>query len=1206
MLISILKSVKTLLIVLLLIILLFVYFGYSYYQHSLSNALITTENNIQSIAKHKSSAITNWYKERFADSHFLFRNEILRRLLSSYNRSKSLSDSLEIVSAISTIYTGHDYFNMFIINSRGEVVVNLNPVQNSSLITDSLNSALQRNEIVFSNLYVDPFLNSPTMDIYVPFLFNDTHIASLIFKVDPNQILFPLLLSSFIDNSSIESYLISVENDSIVFLSPLKYLPSLNQLYKRSVNDSSLALTKIINSSDGFIKGSDYRGIQALSAIRTVEHTPWHIVTDIDLEEVYAPVNEDTFKNILILLALVIIGGLALIIYYTKTNYYNLQKIYDAEQKLKDILDYSTNLFYSHTTDHVLTYVSPQSKSILGYSSKELKIRWPELATDNPVNAKGLELTNLAITSGKPQQPYELELRKKNGELIWVEVREAPVVKSGKTIAIVGSLTDITQRKKAEKDLQESEEIFNHFMENSPVFVFFKDENIRSLRLSKNYEQLLGKPLDELIGKSMDELFPSDLAKSMIEDDQRILRENKTIVVDEEFSGRFYTTIKFPITIDGYPRYLAGYTIDNTDRKLYEEKIKILEKAVEQSPVSVIITDLDGRIQYVNKKFTMVTGYSFNEVHNKNPNILKSGLQPESFYKNLWDTILSGNVWQGELQNKKKNGALFWEQAIISPISNSDGSISHFVAVKEDITDRKLKDELIRENQEKFRLIFDNSNEALFLTKPDGSIVAANPAACRMFQYSEHELIQYGKNAIIDVSDPRLDSLLKERSSTGRALGEVTFIRKNGEKFIGELSSSVFKDKDGNLKTSTIVRDITERKKFEQDLIDSKEKAEEISRLKSNFLANMSHELRTPLVGILGYAELLLEELQNVEHLKMSHTILHSGRNLLDTLNSILDISRIEANKQFINIKPVNLIDLLRDSLYLYKPIADDKSLELNLLLPDEPVLIDSDNELLLKIFSNLINNAVKYTNKGHITVKLSQLYSGLSGIVVIDVIDTGIGISKSHQSIVFEPFRQVSEGFSRNYDGAGLGLSITKKFVELLKGEISLVSEPGRGSTFSVKLPVKLQIQSPDVKIEEIADAIELVSLPVLPSDTKVLLVEDDLANAGIIISYLKDSASVDHVFDGYTALNKCKHKKYDVILMDINLKGINGVETFRQIRSLDDYNSQVPVIAITAYAMKGDRHKFLSYGFNDYISKPFERSLLITVLSQVLGVKK
>ena len=388
----------------------------------------------------------------------------------------------------------------------------------------------------------------------------------------------------------------------------------------------------------------------------------------------------------------------------------------------------------------------------------------------------------------------------------------------------------------------------------------------------------------------------------------------------------------------------------------------------------------------------------------------------------------------------------------------------------------------------------------------------------------------------------------------------------------------------------------------ENELLKAKENAEEMNKLKSIFLANMSHELRTPLVSILGYAELLSQETDAANLHQMSDTILYSGRRLLETLNSVLDISRIEADKQAVNISSINLNLLLKESLNFFRPIASSKSLLLNLVVPDGPIIIESDRELLLKILSNLLSNAIKYTPQGSVTIKLSKPYNGLLHLVNIEIVDTGIGISETHQEIIFEPFRQVSEGYSRTYDGTGLGLSITEKLVHLLQGEISLVSEPNKGSTFSVKLPVRLQVNEPTHKIEEIPDIIGKVSLPNLPKNLSILLVEDDLSNAGIIESYLKDQVSLEHVIDGFTALDHCRQKKFDVILMDINLKGISGVETFNRIRLLDEHNAHVPVIAITAYAMKGDKQKFLSLGFTDYLSKPFQRSELIILLSNLL----
>lgn len=262
---------------------------------------------------------------------------------------------------------------------------------------------------------------------------------------------------------------------------------------------------------------------------------------------------------------------------------------------------------------------------------------------------------------------------------------------------VANTIWRIVQQRRAESALKQSEDIFKHFMDNSPNYVFFKDENIRALRLSKNFEQMVGKPMSEMIGKNMDELFPSELAKTMVEHDKKILNEGKTIMVEEELNGRSYSTIKFPILLDGKPTYLAGYTTDITEKKSKDESLRRLTQAVEQSPITIVITDLDANIVYANSNFTKVTGYTLEEALGKNPRILQSGRTPKATYDDMWAHLNAGVEWHGELINRSKDGMEYIESALISPVRQPNGEITNYLAIKQNITEKRQDEERIQQ-----------------------------------------------------------------------------------------------------------------------------------------------------------------------------------------------------------------------------------------------------------------------------------------------------------------------------------------------------------------------------------------------------------------------------------------------------------------------------------------------------------------------------
>jgi CheY-like chemotaxis protein len=385
---------------------------------------------------------------------------------------------------------------------------------------------------------------------------------------------------------------------------------------------------------------------------------------------------------------------------------------------------------------------------------------------------------------------------------------------------------------------------------------------------------------------------------------------------------------------------------------------------------------------------------------------------------------------------------------------------------------------------------------------------------------------------------------------------------------------------------------IIERELASSELVEAKDTAEEMNKLKSNFLANMSHELRTPLIAILGYTEILKSEIEHQEWNEMISTIMHSGKRLLETLNLVLDLSKVEADKIQISYGEINIAEEINDIVNMLGSVAQKKNLYLKSVLEKEVVLSKLDRRLLHSIITNLVNNAIKYTNIGGVTIELSVLNSSGKNYAMIRVSDTGIGIAKEDQETIFDEFRQVSEGYNRNFEGAGLGLTIAKKFAEKMGGSISLESEVGKGSTFTVAF----YCEDSDAIVESSNHVIVDNNFPTpVGKRKKVLVVDDDLATRKIVELFLRGEIDIESASNSEDATDLINSDVYSIVLMDISLgKGISGVELLKNIRTLPSYK-KVPVIAITAHAMVGDKEKFLSSGFDDYLSKPFAKKDLI-----------
>lgn len=389
-----------------------------------------------------------------------------------------------------------------------------------------------------------------------------------------------------------------------------------------------------------------------------------------------------------------------------------------------------------------------------------------------------------------------------------------------------------------------------------------------------------------------------------------------------------------------------------------------------------------------------------------------------------------------------------------------------------------------------------------------------------------------------------------------------------------------------------------ERERTNRELISAKNKAEEMNRLKSNFLANMSHELRTPLIGILGYAELLALETENEKWKSMLETIYSGGERLLDTLNHLLDLSKIEANMIKLNPEPVNIVELSNEVTDLFKTVASRKKIELKSKFSQTDIVIESDKRLLRSILNNLVSNAIKFTDSGSVSLEAQLVNSTEQSYILFKIIDSGIGISDESKEFIFEEFRQASEGFSRQFEGTGLGLTITKKFVELLNGKIELQSNTGKGVTFIVELPVSKTIsETPEVPAKTEP---ETAPRPVVKQN--IIIVDDDPASRSVITLFLRKEFNVAAAETGEEAYSMMQNNLYDLILLDISLgKGINGLDLIKLIRKNETYE-KVPVMAVTAHAMVGDKEKFLNEGFNDYIAKPFSKHEFVSKINQLL----
>jgi len=747
------------------------------------------------------------------------------------------------------------------------------------------------------------------------------------------------------------------------------------------------------------------------------------------------------------------------------------------------------------------------------------------------------------------------------------------------------AILDISENKKIATALKESELRYKTLADLAfEGLLIYEGERI--VDCNNTFLKLSGFTREEIIGADIMSLIHTKEEKNLFKE-----KTNIDNIVPYELTGK--TKSGAPIAIelqlrffiqDGKERKALAFR-DISKRKKNETELKKLYTAIEQSPSSIVITNTQGDIEYVNPAFTETTGYTQEEARGANPRVLKTEYHQASYYETLWETITSGKVWNGEFRNKTKSGELYWEKATISPVFDNNHKITHFLAIKENITKQKQAIEALRKSEERHRIISEMISDFVYkidLDKDNRVKMSWTSGAFKKITgYSIREINTFKDNwsSIVhpDDKDTIIENVIDNLNNKEGLKLEYRIIAKNGaikwlsdlsrpiwdneqNKLIGHLGAvsditirketentlieseaqknlilqkipdlifvfdrkgkflNVYNDSEKDLllkpkkfinkyiyeilpktisdnfythirkafKTGEIqkyeydilikgqlsyyearlivsgkdeivvvVRNITERKKSEEKLKEAMEEAEKANRSKSAFLANISHEIRTPINAVLGFAEILLSRITKQTSKRYLNSIISSGKTLLNLVNDILDLSKIEAGKMGINLKPVQLKTIFEEVNNIFSLQAEEKNLDYQFEYSEHiPTYIELDEFRMRQVLLNLVDNAIKFTEDGFIKIRANLLDlpnkkddNHIS--LIIEVIDSGIGIHKNDQERLFTAFVQKDDLDKRKYGGTGLGLAISKQLTEMMNGTLKMESSPGQGTTF-------------------------------------------------------------------------------------------------------------------------------------------------------------
>lgn len=882
-----------------------------------------------------------------------------------------------------------------------------------------------------------------------------------------------------------------------------------------------------------------------------------------------------------------------------------------AQSEMNTLLQNLDDAIFSFdTVQNKMLVVSPAHEKIFGYPVSEFFKNaqlWYELVVpeDKPIVDAGYPV----LYAGNSLQ-HEVRITHPEGQIRWIEVRMNPTLNvNGKLVRIDGIISDITERKRIKEEAYESEERFRIIFENlyDGISIYYEDPDRSKRKLfecNEQYAALAGRSRNELlqlgITHELQIVLENKGNDNRLEDPDRRTkyREGTFSWIRPDGKENVIEYRGMPITWRGKP-YTIGLDRDITERKKTENELRKLSKVAEQSPVSIIITDTEGNIEYINPKLTELNGYQFAEVLGRNPRIFSSGEIPKSEYKVLWDTIISGKEWHGEIHNKKKNGDLYWELASISPIIDEKGKITHYLAVKEDITERKNAEEKLIESERKYKELTTLLPQSVFEVDLNGIITFANDFASETFGYSDKEslnILNYRMMVVPEERDKIVENAHRILNGDKQTGGEYTALRKDGTTFPVLVYSNLIMRNGKPIGIRGILVDISEIKEAEQELIKAKEKAESANKLKDSFIANISHEIRTPLNGVLGLTSLIKETYQSVikkEDEELFEGVNISSNRIIRTIDMILNYSRLHVGEFNIKPKKINISNICTNLVKEFNTAANNKSLKLTFQNNCGDTEIVGDESSISMAISNLLDNAIKFTNKGF--VKLT-LYKGNNEDIILEIKDSGIGIHENFIESIFEPYGQEQMGYGRAYDGIGLGLAIVKKILDLNKDIINIESKKGEGTTFTINFGKG--ILSPGNKSEK-EPAADIPRTPEQPQNKVVLIVEDDLMNQITIKKFIGNlylTVTTDSLEGALEILNK---NKVDIILMDISISGSkNGLELTKELKESKEF-SHIPV---TAHAFESDRQNALNAGCDDYLAKPFTKDSLLKIMASYI----
>ncbi|MBF0290434.1 MAG: PAS domain S-box protein, partial [SAR324 cluster bacterium] len=880
-------------------------------------------------------------------------------------------------------------------------------------------------------------------------------------------------------------------------------------------------------------------------------------------------------------------------------------KLKESEARLKGIVNMAASGIITTDERGIIESVNPETERLFGYPASEMVGKNVHILVPSPERESHDQYLENYLKTGESQiigAGRETRGQRKDGTILSLFLAVSEINLGDKRF-FTGIIHDLSKQKQIENALRESEGNIRSLVESTIDIITRIDLDFKITYINHPVRPL---KIDEVIGKNCLEFTEGkhrETAKKAIE---KVFRgENASRETHAVVDGRlfWFHTRYSPIFVDGE---VVGATMISTDITLHKESQKneaFLASLVESSEDAILGLLPTGEVSSWNRGAEKIFGYSAKEMEGNSFTLLMSPSQKQNSQKYL--NRLSSGVPSVDLRTAllHQDGSSIDVSITDSPIINTEGEFVGISCILKDITKNVKLEMELRENKEMLQLVTDNVPTFISYVDQNERYKFVNS----FYETTYHIAVQ-------DIIGSRVKDLIGKSSYEE----ELPFIERvfNGEKV--EYECTRYPNGVARIHKVTLVphwlkenvkgyfllsQDITEYREMEEELRIAKDQADSANQAKSQFLANMSHEIRTPLGGIIGFNEILIEKNKNLSYSEevqsFQKNIQTSAKLLLDVVNNILDFSKIESGKMEVLETDFNLIEMIDGNVNNYSFQAGQKGIQFTYeISPKLPDSIRSDRTKIIQILTNLVGNAIKFTPEGkEIILKILGDKSNLA----IMVIDQGIGIPKDRQNAIFDTFSQADKSTAENYGGTGLGLTITKKLVEMLKGKISVYSLEGNGSNFTVRIPIK-ESTSPVASMKDLVSSTSLFS-----KDSSVLVVEDNPINQEMIKAMLKEFEIKVHFSEnGEEGVEKILELHADgtlpdLVLMDMQMPIMNGIEATRQIRTKPELKD-IPIVGLSADAFSDQQKEAIGNGMDDYLTKPITGDVLLNTLIKYL----